>query len=248
MDAKPTRRERARAPVLAALATVAVLASAGCGARVDATAPRTEPSPAAASGEAGPPGASPATSGAAERTPAPAVAPAPGPAAPTGLALARAAAAQVGVTLLYDPAYRRIGYPGGDVPADRGVCTDVVVRAFRGIGVDLQREVHEDMRRSFAAYPQLWGLTAPDPNIDHRRVPNLMRWLERRGKVVGPDSAALPGDVVAWRLPNGLLHVGVVAEELASGATHRLVVHNIGAGARREDVLLAFERIGHYRW
>ena len=165
-----------------------------------------------------------------------------------GLALARAAAAQVGVTLLYDPAYRRLDYPGGDVPVERGVCTDVVVRAFRALGVDLQREVHEDMRRSFAAYPQLWGLTRPDPNIDHRRVPNLMRWLERRGKRVPAGAPALPGDVVAWRLPSGILHVGVVSEQLVAGGSHHLVVHNIGAGARREDVLLAFERIGHYRW
>lgn len=219
---------------LPALLAAGVLAAAvgGCGRSGEASA--AVPAPA-------PPPALPAA------VPAAVPAAAPAETAP-GVALARTAAAQVGVTLLYDPAYRRIDYPGGDVPADRGVCTDVVVRAFRALGVDLQREVHEDMRRSFAAYPQLWDLTGPDRNIDHRRVPNLMRWLERRGKGLPTGAQALPGDVIAWRLPNGLLHVGIVAEELTRPGGHHLVVHNIGAGARREDVLFAFERIGHYRW
>ena len=162
-------------------------------------------------------------------------------------ALASAAQRQVGVTVSYDPAYRRLAYPGGDVPLDRGVCSDVVIRAFRAIGVDLQAEVHADMRRNFKRYPQLWGLRKPDPNIDHRRVPNLMRFLERKGKdrpLAGPYE---PGDVVAWRLPNGLYHIGMVAEGRARQG-HPLVVHNIGQGAQVEDVLHAFEKLGHYRW
>jgi uncharacterized protein YijF (DUF1287 family) len=164
-----------------------------------------------------------------------------------GLAVARAAAAQVGTTLLYDSSYRRLTYPGGDVPRDRGVCSDVVVRAFRAIGIDLQVAVHDDMKRHFAAYPQLWGLRAPDPSIDHRRVPNLMTFFRRSGKRQRQGTPHQPGDIVAWRLPNGLHHIGVVAEPRA-GAGHHLVVHNIGQGARLEDVLYSFKELGHYRW
>src|SRR5262245_23952721 len=154
-----------------------------------------------------------------------------------GALLARAAVRQVGVTTLYDPSYVRLAYPGGDVPLDRGVCADVVVRAFRAIGVDLQVEVHRDMQRNFSAYPRNWGLTSPDRNIDHRRVPNLMRYFERRGKQLSLDGAYEPGDVVAWRLPNGLHHIGVVAGDRVPDAARHYVVHNIGAGTRREDVL-----------
>jgi uncharacterized protein YijF (DUF1287 family) len=165
-----------------------------------------------------------------------------------GERLAHAAEAQVGVTLHYDPAYVRLAYPGGDVPIERGVCTDVVVRALRAVGVDLQVAVHEDMRRDFAAYPRLWGLRRPDRNIDHRRVPNLMTFLGRRGKQLALTAPYDPGDLVAWRLANGLHHVGVVSSRTAPGGDHRLVVHNIGAGAQLEDVLHAFEKLGHYRW
>ena len=172
--------------------------------------------------------------------------PQPAP-ADSGLALASAARKQVGVTVSYDPAYRRLAYPGGDVPLDRGVCSDVVIRAFRSIGVDLQAEVHADMRRNFKLYPQLWGLRKPDPNIDHRRVPNLMRFLERKGKARPLAGPYEPGDVVAWRLPNGLYHIGMIAEG-RSRQGHPLVVHNIGQGAQVEDVLHAFEKLGHYRW
>lgn len=164
-----------------------------------------------------------------------------------GLAVARAAAGQVGVTLVYDPSYRRLAYPGGDVPLERGVCADVVVRAFRAVGVDLQVALHEDMRRHFGEYPRLWGLRRPDPNIDHRRVPNLMTFFERRTKRLAAGSTYEPGDVVAWRLPNGLYHIGIVAEPGAPRG-HHLMVHNIGQGARVEDVLYAFEELGHYRW
>jgi uncharacterized protein YijF (DUF1287 family) len=157
----------------------------------------------------------------------------------SGAQLAAAAARQVGVTVIYDPSYVRLRYPGGDVPLERGVCADVIIRAFRAIGVDLQRELHEDMRANFRRYPRMWGLAAPDANIDHRRVPNLMTFFERRGKSTG--GAFVAGDIVAWRLPGGLYHIGIVDDP-------PFVVHNIGRGAQREDVLYAYPIIGHYRW
>ena len=162
------------------------------------------------------------------------------------LRIAAAAASQVGVTKYYDSRYVSLRYPGGDLPPERGVCADVVVRAFRAIGVDLQREVHEDMARNFSAYPNKWGLRAPDTNIDHRRVPNLMTWFTRRGKKVDDDYRT--GDVVAWRLPGGQYHIGVVADDLVPGTSRHYAVHNIGRGTEKEDILYEFEIIGHYRW
>ena len=156
-----------------------------------------------------------------------------------GPQIAAAAAKQVGVTVIYDPSYVQLRYPGGDVPLERGVCADVIIRAFRDIGVDLQRELHEDMRANFRLYPKMWGLAAPDANIDHRRVPNLMTFFQRRGKTTGKPFAR--GDIVAWRLPGGLYHIGVVDDP-------PYVVHNIGRGAQREDILFAYPIIGHYRW
>lgn len=166
-------------------------------------------------------------------------------------ALAQAAQAQVGVTLRYDPAYVRLAYPGGDVPMDRGVCSDVVIRALRAKGVDLQRLVHEDMRANFAVYPRLWGLSKPDSNIDHRRVPNLERYFARRAQSLAVSDRAAdyrPGDIVSWRLPNGLAHIGVVSARRSLFGGRPLVVHNIGAGAREEDVLFDWRQVGHYRW
>ena len=176
----------------------------------------------------------------------------PGAAEPSlGERIAAAAVAQVGVTLQYDPAYARIGYPGGDVPLGRGVCSDVVIRALRRQGVDLQRLVHEDMRASFAAYPNKWGLRRPDRNIDHRRVLNLQRYFERRGFAL-PISANprdyATGDLVAYALPGNLPHIGVVAAQRSSDGLRPLLVHNIGAGAQLEDVLFAWKVVGHYRW
>lgn len=165
----------------------------------------------------------------------------------SGLVLAHAARGQVGITRLYDPAYRKLSYPGGDVPIERGVCTDVVIRAFRAIGIDLQAEVHKDMRQNFSLYPRMWGLRRTDTNIDHRRVPNLMLFFNRSGKALPLRGDYQPGDVVAWRLSNGLHHIGIVAAPKAR-AGHHLVVHNIGQGAQLEDVLHSFEKIGHYRW
>lgn len=164
--------------------------------------------------------------------------------------LVTAARAQIGVTTRYDPAYRVLSYPGGDVPLDRGVCTDVVVRALRNQGLDLQARVHEDMRGNFSAYPAIWGLSRPDRNIDHRRVPNLMRWFERQGwqqpvTAAAADYAA--GDIVAWKLNgNGLLHVGIVSDRRLADGTP-LVLHNIARGTREENLLFQHAIIGHYR-
>ena len=166
--------------------------------------------------------------------------------------LARAAAQQVGVTLLYDPAYARLRYPNGDLPVTRGVCADVVVRAFRKIGVDLQVEVHEDMKRSFAAYPHSWGLTAPDSNIDHRRVPNLMTFFARRGKQLPSTTTPAdytPGDIVTWDLGAGLTHIGIVVDVPSTEDPARWqIMHNIGAGPQIQDALFSWQITGHYRY
>jgi uncharacterized protein YijF (DUF1287 family) len=154
-------------------------------------------------------------------------------------------------TTIYDPAYIKLTYPGGDLPIERGVCADVIVRAFRQGGVDLQKEVHEDMARSFAAYPNRWGLRAPDTNIDHRRVPNLMTYFKRRDKSLPITTNAKdyePGDIVAWDLGGGLTHIGIVVNLRARDGERYYIVHNIGAGARLEDVLFAWRQIGHYRY
>jgi uncharacterized protein len=164
--------------------------------------------------------------------------------------LADAARAQVGVTTGYDPAYRRLAYPGGDVPTSTGVCCDVVVRSLRTAGgLDLQKEIHEDMRANFAAYPKKWGLRKPDANIDHRRVPNLQTFFSRRGwsLAIGTSAADFQaGDIVTWDLGNGLAHIGVVSDRRTPGGTP-LVIHNIGRGAQEEDVLFAWNITGHYR-
>lgn len=157
---------------------------------------------------------------------------------------------QTQYTFNYDASYVKLDYPGGDVPRDRGVCADVIVRAFRGAGVDLQKEVHEDMAKHFGSYPDRWGARKPDTNIDHRRVPNLMTFFERLGKSVPITKRSadyLPGDVVAWELDNHLLHIGLVSDAGTARAETYLVVHNIGAGAKIEDVLLSWKIIGHYR-
>ncbi len=151
----------------------------------------------------------------------------------------------------YDPAYTALTYPNGDVPLDRGVCADVVVRALRAGGFDLQQAVHEDMQRHFAAYPQTWGARKPDRNIDHRRVANLMKWFERAGTaqpLSWQAEAYQPGDIVAWELDNGRLHIGVVSNERVADAAPYAVVHNINAGAKLADVLFAWKVIGHYRY
>jgi uncharacterized protein YijF (DUF1287 family) len=168
----------------------------------------------------------------------------------SGEPLAEAARGQVGVTTAYDPAYRKLAYPGGDVPPETGVCCDVVVRALRtAYRFDLQRKVHEDMRASFAAYPPKWGLKKPDANIDHRRVPNLQTFFRRKGWARTPGRNAVDfraGDIVTWDLGNGLAHIGVVSDRQTKAGTP-LVIHNIGRGAQEEDVLFAWTITGQFR-
>ncbi len=192
-------------------------------------------------------------------------------ATPFAARLVAAAEARINRTVRYDPAYVRLAYPGGDVADDRGVCTDVVIRAYRALGIDLQQRVHEDMRRAFRAYPARWGLKRPDPNIDHRRVPNLRRFFTRHGRALAVTAVAgnyQPGDLVTWdvskpvrgaqpllgggtvrrlrfaRLP----HIGIVTAKLSHDGKRPLIVHNIGAGTQLEDILFAYEITGHYRF
>jgi uncharacterized protein len=178
-----------------------------------------------------------------------ALAPTLGAAAPEHCLVA-AARQQVGVTTRYDGRYAALAYPGGDVPLDRGVCTDVVVRAFRALGVDLQRLVHEDMSAAWDAYPKLWNLRKPDRNIDHRRVPNLAVYFQRHGRSFGAtrDPAQFrAGDIVTWRLSSGVPHIGVVSDRRGLSGVP-LIIHNIGAGVQEEDVLFAHRVTGHYRY
>jgi uncharacterized protein YijF (DUF1287 family) len=153
----------------------------------------------------------------------------------------------------YDPAYVRIPYPGGDVPADTGVCTDEIIRSYRSVGVDLQKEVHEDMAGNFDLYPRRWRwLTSrPDSNIDHRRVPNLMTFFARKGESLplsGRPEDYAPGDIVTWDLGGGVPHVGLVVDQKSSQSGRYMIVHNIGQGPRMEDVLFNWKITGHYRY
>lgn len=171
---------------------------------------------------------------------------------PTGVladTLPELARQQIGITLIYDPTYCHLAYPGGDVPQERGVCTDVVIRAMRLKGLDLQKAVHEDMKAHFAAYPKNWGLRRPDKNIDHRRVPNLETYFTRRGwKVPATDKAAdyLPGDLVTCLLGGSLPHIMIISDRKAEDGTP-LIIHNIGSGTQEEEGLFSFELTGHYR-
>jgi len=165
--------------------------------------------------------------------------------------LVESAVEQTKMTTGYDPSYVRIAYPGGDVPIETGVCSDVVVRSFRKAGIDLQKEIHDDMGRAWPNYPKKWGANGRDPNIDHRRVLNLMTYFERQGKslpITTDREAYLPGDIVAWDLGNGLDHIGLVVNSWSENQNGYLVAHNIGAGARVEDVLFSWKITGHYRY
>ena len=151
----------------------------------------------------------------------------------------------------YDPSYFKIKYPNGDVPADKGVCTDVIIRAYRKMGIDLQKEVHEDMKANFKRYPNYWGLTSTDKNIDHRRVPNLMTFFSRKGKELPSYNAVKnyqPGDIVCWDLGNGIKHIGIVSAIKSSDGKRFQIIHNIGAGQVLEDCLFRFNIIGHYQY
>ena len=153
----------------------------------------------------------------------------------------------------YDGAYQKIAYPNGDVAPEIGVCTDVVIRSYRALGIDLQQRVHEDMVADFAAYPsrRIWGMTRTDTNIDHRRVPNLQAFFQRNGqKLAVSDNPAdyQPGDLVTWMLPGNLPHIGVVSDRYAPGSGRPLIVHNIGAGPVLEDMLFRYRITGHYQY
>ena len=153
--------------------------------------------------------------------------------------------------VIYDPSYYSIGYPGGDVPAGRGVCSDVVIRAYRKMGIDLQVRVHEDMRAHFGEYPHRWGLTGPDPNIDHRRVPNLMKFFSRQGQqeaITDRPEDYLPGEIVCWDLGGGIPHIGIVSGLRSVDGLRPLIVHNIGGGQELADCLFRYTIIGHYRY
>jgi uncharacterized protein len=149
----------------------------------------------------------------------------------------------------YDPSYFSIRYPNGDVPADKGVCTDVIIRAYRKLDVDLQVLVHEDMKMNFELYPKIWGLKTTDRNIDHRRVPNLMVFFERHGVKKNTSqnpSDYLPGDIVCWSLGGGLTHIGLVVKPKSPDGKRNMIVHNIGGGQNIEDCLFSYKIIGHY--
>ncbi len=184
-------------------------------------------------------------------SPSPVVKPLPANTSPQVRQLIDSAVAQSQVTTGYDAAWVKIDYPNGDVPPETGVCSDVIVRAFRKTGIDLQKEVHEDMTRAWSAYPKKWGASGTDTSIDHRRVLNLTTFFDRGGKslpVTQDRADYLPGDIVAWELSNGIEHIGIMTDQWSEPDKHCLVVHNIGAGARIEDVLLNWKIIGHYRY
>jgi hypothetical protein len=156
-------------------------------------------------------------------------------------------------TVRYVPAYVRIPYPGGDVPADTGVCTDEIVRIYRAVGIDLQKEVHEDMMQNFAAYPnqRRWGLAHTDTNIDHRRVPNLIVFFGRKGvslPITDRTEDFSTGDLVTWDLGGGVPHIGILVDAVSPNGGHHLIVHNIGAGPKMEDVLFHWKITGHFRY
>jgi len=174
-------------------------------------------------------------------------------AAVTPASLAEAAVARTGHAITYDGRYFSMVYPGGDVPADKGVCTDVVIRAYRALGIDLQQQVHQDMKAHFDRYPskRLWGLSRTDTNIDHRRVPNLQVFFARKGRSLGVSDTAgdyRPGDIVTWMLPGNLPHIGIVTGRRDPASGRPRVVHNIGRGPELADVLFAYPLTGHYRY
>lgn len=153
--------------------------------------------------------------------------------------------------VVYDPSYFSIPYPNGDVPAGKGVCTDVVIRAYRKFKIDLQQLVHEDMKANFSKYPARWGLKKPDRNIDHRRVPNLMTFFSRHGKslpISKKPEDYKPGDIVTWDLSSGVPHIGIVIDKKSEDGLRNLIVHNIGAGQEISDCLFQFKITGHYRF
>ena len=153
---------------------------------------------------------------------------------------------QIGQTLYYDPAYTTLKYPMGDVPMIKGVCTDVIIRALRLQGVDLQKLIHEDMKKNFAVYPKKWGLKSTDRNIDHRRVPNIMTYFQRQGYEI-KDKNYKAGDIVTWDLGEGLVHIGIISNQKSLVNSTPLVIHNIGSGTQENNILFDYKITGHYR-
>ena len=144
-----------------------------------------------------------------------------------------------------------MAYPGGDVPSDKGVCSDVVIRSYRQLGIDLQVKIHEDMKKNFALYPKIWGLNKTDRNIDHRRVPNLITFFKRHGKILPKNEIASnyqPGDLVTWKIDNRLPHIGIVSSQKSTQSGHYLIIHNIGSGPQAEDCLFDWPLTGHFRY
>jgi uncharacterized protein len=176
----------------------------------------------------------------------------PGAVAPPAAKLIAAAQAQIGVTTRYNPAYERLSFPGGDVPMERGVCTDVVVRAYRvAFAADLQALIHADMKAAFSVYPRNWGLTVPDTNIDHRRVLNMQVFFRRKGAALPVPTNTndwQPGDLVTQTLPNGRPHIGIVSDKRHPESGRLLVIHNIGGGTEASDILALFKPVGRYRY
>lgn len=176
------------------------------------------------------------------------------PVPPTAKNLVEAAYVQTLEQVQYNPSYFRINYPMGDVPAQFGVCTDVVIRAYRALGIDLQQRVHEDMAKNFHLYPKIWGATKTDTNIDHRRVPNLQVFFQRFGhslKVTDQANDYQPGDIVTWNLrgdQGSLPHIGIVSDRRAADESRPLIIHNIGQGPQIEDMLFDYPITGHYRY
>ena len=167
-----------------------------------------------------------------------------------GSKLAHDAKKQIGITTSYDPTYRKLNFPRGDVPINTGVCTDVIVRAYRLQNIDLQQLLNHDMKSNWSSYPKTWGLKSTDKNIDHRRVPNLEVFFERHGQTLSitDKSSFQAGDVVAWRLPNGNLpHTGIVSDKTAADGTP-LIIHNIGRGTQEENILFAYPITKHFRY
>jgi uncharacterized protein YijF (DUF1287 family) len=166
-----------------------------------------------------------------------------------GLKIATAALELTKQSVSYDPTYFSIPYPMGDVPANKGVCTDVVIRTYRKLNIDLQEKVHNDMQANFAKYPKIWGLSRTDKNIDHRRVPNLQVFFKKFGSVkVISDNAKdyAPGDIVTWKLPPSLPHVGIVSHIKNDDGSRYLIIHNVGAGQVSQDFLFSYPITGHY--
>ena len=165
--------------------------------------------------------------------------------------LSNAAISIIDDKIVYTPNYVSIKYPNGDVPAKTGVCTDVIIRAYRKLNIDLQKEVHEDMKANFSKYPKTWGLTKTDTNIDHRRVPNLEVFFERKGeklKVTQNASDYKTGELVTWMINGKLPHIGIVTHLKSTDGKRNLIVHNVGGGQVLQDCLFSYEIVGHYKF